>query len=770
MAVFGKAQYIKRVEDDRLLTGTGGFTDNLSRPNQVHVVLVRSPHAHARIAKIDAAAARKAPGVVAIFTWADMVADGCGTLSPPVMFPNADGKKPDLTPRTPLADGVVRYVGEAVAAIVAERREQAIDAVELVEIEYEALPSVSEIEDALAVGAPQVWQGAPGNRVGFNRFGDAAKAEAAFKSAAHVVALDIVHQRLIVNAMEPRAIMAEWEGDRLTVHIGSQNPQGTRDTLAGSILKMPPSQIRVIVRDIGGGFGMKTGIQPDESVPVWVAKKLKRPTKWHAERSEEFSAATAGHDQLHKMSIALDKEGRITALRMEAFANVGAYPSGAGIAIPLFVGPKVSTGTYDIPLIDFQITCVLTNSATIGAYRGAGRPECIFDLERLVDTAARQIGMDPAELRRRNFVKPAQMPYTSAMGEKYDSGDFDLFLTKTLGASDWQGFAARKADAEKRGKLYGRGLASYVEWTSAMVMNEMAHYEVRADGKVVIWMGTQGMGQGLQTSFTQLASELLGIDPADIEVAMGDSDKVGGVGSMGSRSAYIGGSAVLAGSEKLVAKGRDLAADALEASADDIVYATGRFTIAGTDRSIGLGELAARQPDKRIFIENVNTVDGIAWPNGAHVGEVEIDPDTGSIELKRYTTVDDVGRPLHRPIVFGQIQGGVAQGIGQALLEGNVYDRESGQLLTGSFMDYAMPRADTFPTFSNTLDDSVPAKSNPLGAKGVGESGTVGSTPTVMNAIMDALWPLGVRNIQMPATPQRVWLAIRHAAGPRAKG
>ncbi len=763
MAVFGKAQYIKRVEDDRLLTGTGGFTDNLARANQAHVVLVRSPHAHAKITRIDTAEARKAPGVIAVYTWEDMAKEGVGDFSFPAMFPNADGSKPEMTPRRSLAHEVVRYVGEAVVAIVAETHGQAQDAVELVEIDYDPLPSVSTIEDALKPGAPQVWQGAPGNLVGFNRFGDAAKADEAFKAAAHVVSLDIMHQRLIVNAMEPRAVMAEWEGDRLIVHIGSQNPSVTRDTLADVILKMPKDKIRVLVRDIGGGFGMKVGIQPDESVAVWAAKVLKRPVKWRAERSEEFAATTAGRDQLHKASLALDKDGRILALRMEAFANIGAYPARAGVVIPLFVGPKVTTGTYDIPVVDLKLNAVITNSATIGAYRGAGRPECILNLERLMDTAARQIGMDPAELRRRNFVKPSQMPYTTAMGEKYDSGDFDLFLTKTLEASDWKGFEARKAEAEKRGKLYGRGLASYVEWTSANVMNEMAHYEVKEDGKVTIWMGTQGMGQGLQTSFTQLASELLGIDPSQIEIAMGDSDRVGGVGSMGSRSAYIGGSAVLTGSEKLVDKGKELAADALEAATADIVYAAGRFTIAGTDRAIGLGELAARQPDKRIFIENVNTVDGIAWPNGAHVGEVEIDPDTGRVELKRYTTVDDVGKPLHRPIVFGQIHGGCAQGIGQALLEENVYDRETGQLITGSFMDYAMPRADTFPTFSNTLDDSVPAKTNPVGAKGVGESGTVGSTPTVMNAIMDALWPLGVRNIEMPASPHRVWLAIQNA-------
>ena len=763
MAVFGQAQYIKRVEDDRLLTGTGGFTDNLARPGQGHMVLVRSPHAHARIVKIDTEAARKSPGVIDVFTWADMEKEGCGYFALPAMFPNADGKKPDMTPRRPLAHEVVRFLGEGVVAVVAESRGQAQDAAELVEIEYDPLPSVSEIEDALKPDAPQIWKGAPGNAVGFNRFGDAAKADEAFKAAAHTVKIDIVHQRLIVNAMEPRAVMAEWEGDRIIVHIGSQNPSVTRDTLADVILKMPKDKVRVLVRDIGGGFGMRTNVQPDEAVVVWAAKVLKRPVKWRAERSEEFAAATAGRDQLHKVSMALDPDGKILALRMEAFANVGAYPSGAGIAIPLFVGPKVTTGTYDIPVIDLKITCVLTNSATIGAYRGAGRPECLLDLERLMDSAARQIGMDPAELRRRNFVTPAQMPYTTAMGEKYDTGDFDLFLTKTLAAADWNGFPARKAEAEKRGKLYGRGLASYVEWTSAMVMNEMAHYEVKADGKVVIWMGTQGMGQGLQTSFTQLASELLGIDASNIEIAMGDSDRVGGVGSMGSRSAYIGGSAVLTGSEKLVDKGKELAADALEASAADIVYAAGRFTIAGTDRAIGLGELAARQPDKRIYIENVNSVEGIAWPNGAHVGEVEIDPDTGLVELKRYTTVDDVGRPLHRPIVFGQIQGGCAQGIGQALLEENIYDRETGQLITGSFMDYAMPRAETFPTFSNALDDSVPAKTNPLGAKGVGESGAVGSTPTVMNAIMDALWPLGVRNVQMPATPQRVWNALQEA-------
>jgi aerobic carbon-monoxide dehydrogenase large subunit len=763
MAVFGKAQFIQRVEDQRLLTGTGGFADNASGVNPAHIVLVRSPHAHARIVSIDTAEAKQAPGVLAVFTAADMEADGVGDFAFPAMFPNEDGSKPGMTPRRPMTGDVARYVGEVVAAVVAESRAQAVDAAELVNVEYDILPSVTTIEDALKPGAPLVFPGAPGNLAGFNKFGDQAKADAAFEAAAHVVSLDIMHQRLIVNAMEPRAITAEWDeaSDRITVNMGSQNPQPTRDALADVVLKMPKDKIRVLVKDIGGGFGMKVGIQPDEAVAVWACKALKRTVKWRAERTEEFLAATAGRDQYHKASLALDKDGRILALRMEAWANIGALPSRAGVVIPLFVGPKVTTGNYDIPVLDLKIRCVLTNTATISAYRGAGRPECIYNLERLMDTAARQIGMDPAELRRRNFVKPEQMPYTTAMGEKYDSGDFNLFLSKVLPAADWDGYATRKAEAEKRGKLYGRGLATYVEWTSANVMNEMAHYEVTGDGKVRIWMGTQGMGQGLQTSFTQLAAELLDIDPGKIEIAMGDSDRVGGVGSMGSRSAYIGGSAVLVGSHKLVDKGKDLAADVLEASAGDIEYSAGSFRIAGTDRSVGLFDLAARQPDKRIFIENVNSVEGIAWPNGAHVAEVEIDPETGKVEIARYTTVDDVGRPLHRPIVFGQIHGGCAQGIGQALLEEAVYDPESGQMLTASFMDYAVPRAADLPSFNNQLDDSVPAKSNPLGAKGVGESGTVGSTPTMMNAIMDALWPLGVRNLQMPATPQRVWDAIQ---------
>ena len=445
MAVFGKAQYIKRVEDDRLLTGNGGFSDNLSRPNQVHVVLVRSPQAHARIVKIDAEAARKAPGVVAVYSWADMEKEGSGYFVLPAMFPNADGTKPDMTPRRPLAHEVVRYVGEPVVAVVADTRAQAADAAELVEIEYDQLPSVTEIDDALKPDAPQVWKGAPGNRVGFNRFGDSAKADAAFAAAAHKC------------RDRHRAPAADRERDGAARDHGRMGrrphgrayrqpePLGARATsCATSSSRCRKDKVRVLVRDIGGGFGMRTGIQPDELVAVWVAKVLKRPVKWRAERSEEFASATAGRDQLHKMALALDKDGRILALRMEAFANVGAYPSGAGIAIPLFVGPKVSTGTYVVPLVDFKITCVLTNTATIGAYRGAGRPECLLDLERLMDTASRQIGIDPAELRRRNFVTPAQMPYTTAMGEKYDTGDFDLFLTKTLEAADWDGFPAAR--------------------------------------------------------------------------------------------------------------------------------------------------------------------------------------------------------------------------------------------------------------------------------------------------------------------------------------
>ena len=765
MAVFGKAQYIKRVEDQRLLTGQGGFADNLVVPEAVHLVLLRSPHAHARIVGIDAAVASRAAGVVAVYTWEDMAADGCGAFGFPAMFPNIDGNDPDLPASTPLANREVRHVGEAVAAVIADTRAHALDAADLVEVDYEPLSAVINIEEATAPGASQVFAGAPGNLAGYNRIGDADRAAVAFAAAARIVKLDIRHQRLIVNAMEPRAITAEYAADsgRIIINEGSQQPQQARDIYADVVLKMPKEMVRVLVKDMGGGFGMKTGVHPDEAVCAWVCKKLERTVKWRNDRAEEFMAANAGRDQHHAVELALDGNNRILALRMEAWANIGAYPTRAGVIIPLLIGPKVMTGTYNIPVIDLKLNCVITNTTPIAAYRGAGRPECIFDIERLMDTAAREIGVDPAELRRINFVKPDEMPYTTAGGEQYDTGDFNLFLDKVLLASDWSGFPARKAKAKEQGKLYGRGLASYIEWTSAGVFSEMAHYEVRADGKLIIWMGIQAMGQGLQTSFTQLASEQLGIDPDRIEIAMGDSDTASGIGSMGSRSAYIGGSAVQTGSQKLIDRSRELAADALEADVNDVTYDAGRFKIIGTDRSIDLFELAGKQPEERIYIENINTVDGIAWPNGSHVAEVEIDPETGKVEIVRYTTVDDVGRPIHRPIVFGQIHGGCAQGIGQALMEEAVYDSGSGQLLTASFMDYTMPRAIDFPDFNNQLDDTVPAKNNPLGAKGVGESGTVGSAPTIVNAIMDALWPIGVRNIQMPATPLRVWQAIQEA-------
>ena len=524
------------------------------------------------------------------------------------------------------------------------------------------------------------------------------RSTAAFKQAAHIVALDIVHQRLIVNAMEPRAVMAEWEGDRLIVHIGSQNPQGTRDTLCDVVLKMPQDKVRVVVRDIGGGFGMKVGIQPDEAVAVWAAKVLKRPVKWRAERSEEFAGATAGRDQLHKCALALDKDGKILALRMEAFANVGAYPSRAGVAIPLFVGPKVTTGTYDIPVVDLKITCVLTHTATIGAYRGAGRPECLLDLERLVDTAARQIGMDPAELRRRNFVTPAQMPYTSAMGETVRYGRFQPLPHQDAGGRRLERLRrAQGRSREARQALRPRArLLRRMDRRHGHERDGSLRGEGRRQGRDLDGHAGHGPGAARPASPSSRRS-CSASTPSQIEIAMGDSDRVGGVGSMGSRSAYIGGSAVLSGSEKLVDKGKELAADALEASAADIGYARAASPSPAPTAASGWASWPPGSPTSASSSRTSIRSTGIAWPNGAHVGEVEIDPDTGLVELKRYTTVDDVGRPLHRPIVFGQIQGGCAQGIGQALLEENVYDRETGQLITGSFMDYAMPRADDLP-------------------------------------------------------------------------
>ncbi|MGH8679719.1 MAG: xanthine dehydrogenase family protein molybdopterin-binding subunit [Burkholderiales bacterium] len=764
MAKFGIGQAITRREDQRLLTGSGQYVDDLVLPNQAYVAFVRSPHAHARIVSIDSKSAKALPGVAAVFTGADLRSDGIGPIPINPGLKRADGKPMTAPPYYPLAVGEVRFVGEAVAAVIAQTRLQAEDAAEQVQVEYEELPVVVTIDAATAVGAPQIWPDAPGNIAAQTRFGDKKACDEAFAKAKHVIRLSLYNQRLVPVSMEPRGSVAEFDkkSGRITLHTSCQNPAGLQKTLAEEVLKVPAKSVRVRVGDVGGGFGMKTQLYPEDSVCAYAARKLGRPVRWQASRSEEFLAGNHGRDQTNRAELAFDAEGKILGLRIEIVGNVGAYGSGPGTVIVVAVGPKVITGVYHVPALDLRGTAVLTNTNLVGAYRGAGRPEAIFLIERLMDKAASEMDMDPAELRRRNLIQPGQMPYTSPMGEKFDSGNFPHMLKRILEHSDWAGFSKRREESRARGKLRGRALSTFLEWTGAM-FEEAVNLHVQADGKVMVYTAMQAMGQGIETSYIQIIAEKLDVDPERIVIVQGDSDIAQGFGSMGSRSLYIGGSAMMSASNETIEKGKQLAAEALEAAAPDIAYANGRFTVAGTDLGIDLFELAGKQPEKRIAISTLQKVDGPSWPNSCHVCEVEIDPETGVTEIVRYTTVDDVGRVINPLIVAGQVHGGIAQAVGQALMESVRYDPQTGQLLSGSLLDYCVPRADDLPSISTFTDETTPCKINPLGAKGVGELGTVGGTPTVINAVLDALRPLGVEHIEMPATPERVWRAIREA-------
>jgi carbon-monoxide dehydrogenase large subunit len=761
---FGIGQAITRREDDRLLTGQGRFVDDIRMPGALHAMFVRSPHAHARIGTIDTAEARAVAGVAAILTGADLLADGVAAFAGNPMLKPAAGRP--FTPAAfhPLATDTVRFVGQPVAVVLAESRTAAERAANLVMVDYDPLPAVASLDAALAPAAPRVWPEAPDNVVGQAAFGNAAACDNAFAAAAHVVRLAVDNQRLAPVTLEPRGCVAQFDAvaGRLTVHASSQNPSSWQGTMA-KMLKLAPEQVRVVVGDVGGGFGMKALVHPEDVVVAHAARKLGRPVRWRATRLEEFQASSHGRDQRAEAEVALDAEGRILALRVRITGAIGAYGHGAGAAIHLAIGPKVTTGVYHVPALHLNARAVLTNTNVIGAYRGAGRPEAIYLIERLMDRAAAELKLDPAELRRRNLVRPAQMPYRNAMGETYDSGNFPQLLERALAAADWAGFDARRRASEARGRRRGRALSTFLEWTG-VVHEETVRLHVEADGRVRVFTAMQAMGQGIETSYLQILAETLQLDPARIEIVQGDSDVAQGIGSMGSRSLYIGGSAMQTASRQAIDTGRDLAAKALEAPAADLDYADGRFRVVGTDLGIDFAALAQQQPEQRIAVTTVQKVGGPSWPNGCHVCEVEIDPETGQVEIVRYTTVDDVGRVINPLIVAGQVHGGIAQAVGQALLEEVVYDAE-GQLLTGSFMDYGIPRADDLPHFTTLTDESTPCKINPLGAKGVGELGTVGATPTVINAIVDALRPLGVTDIAMPATPERVWRAIRESRG-----
>ena len=770
---FGSGQSVRRIEDDKLLKGQGRFTDDITDDaayaQHLRLCFVRSPYPHARIVSVDKSAAQAMPGVVAVYDGADLVAAGVKPVPGTTGFARADGTPGATPPRYSLAHGRARYVGEAVAVVAAQTMQQARDAAEAVLVDYEELPMVVRLEDAMADGAPVVCDDAPDNIAAEMRHGNAKASDEAFAKAAHVVSLALTNQRLSALTLEPRATLAliDPANGRLIVRMSTQMPSSVKKSL-NDIFDIPMDQIRVTVGDVGGGFGMKGGLHPEDAVTAWCAWTLKRPVKWISERSEEFLSSAVGRDIHSQADLALDGDGRILALRVRWNANVGAYGTGAGVAIPLIVGPWVMTSVYDIKTIDFQLKAVLTNTTPLGAYRGAGRPEAIYVIERLMDEAARQTGLDRIEIRRRNFIKPEQMPYKNQMAQVYDSGRFEHVMNQGLVLADWNGFAAREAQSRQQGKWRGLGLATFLEWTGAGVFEERVTVSVLADGVIEVFAAVNGMGQGIATSLAQLVVDVFDVPMERIRIVLGDTDRGEGFGSAGSRSAFVGGSAVRVGSERTIEHARAMAASKLEADAKDIVYSAGRFQVKGTDLGIGLFELAAAQEGQRIFLESTSAVGGPSWPNGCHVCEVELNPETGHVDVVAYASVNDVGRVINPMIVVGQLDGGAVQGIGQALVEQVVYDAESGQLLTGSLMDYAAPRADQAPPFKTEMDQTTPCKTNPLGVKGVGELGTIGATPCVVNAVADALARNGrgrlAPKLQMPLTSGRLWELLQAPA------
>jgi carbon-monoxide dehydrogenase large subunit len=767
---FGAGQSVKRLEDQRLLTGQGHFIDDKPQDGALWLYVLRSPHAHAKIAAIDTSAALAMEGVEAVYTGADLVTDNIGTIPTLPIFKRPDGSPMAAPPRRLLAHDVVRFAGEPVAAVLATSRADAQTAAEAIVVDYEILPASVSPAEALAPGAPVVWAEAPDNIAAAMSYGDAAATEAAFAKAKHVVSLDITSQRLVPSAMEPRSNMAEVDKKtgRLTLHVQTQTPTATRDILSDVVLKRPKDSVHVLVGDIGGGFGHKVNLYPEDGIVAYAATKLKRTVRWRGDRIDDFVGGSHGRDLTSTGEFALDEKGRVLAFRVRSLGGTGAYLTGAGVIIPLVLGPFVATGVYDLPLIHFDIKAVLTHTAPTGPYRGAGRPEAVFIVERLMDAAARQIGMDPRQIRKVNYIKPSQLPYKNAVGEVYDSGAFAHMMERASKLADWDGFNARKKAAKKKGLLYGRGLTSYIEWTGGRVHTETVTLSATVEGRVVLHSGTQAMGQGLQTSYAQMVSGALGIPMDRIDVVQGDTDKATGGGSVGSRSLFVGGTATVVSAGDLIQKARDKASHVLEASVGDIEYGDGFLTVVGTDRRVSLFDLAKGEKDARLSVDSQGNVDGPTWPNGTHISEVEIDPETGVTRVVRYTTVDDVGVAINPMLVTGQVHGGVAQGIGQALYEGVVYD-SSGQLLTASYQDYCIPRASDMPqNIDVTLDDSAPCLTNPLGAKGCGESGAIGGPPCIVNGVMDALSELGITSLQTPLTPVKIWEAIQKAQAAKA--
>ena len=769
---FGIGQSVPRTEDPRLLRGEGRYTDDVNLQGQVYAAIVRSRYAHGVIRKIDLSAARSMPGVLAAYTGAELNAAGYGTMKTIVPFANRDGSPMRKPPRHALATDKVRFVGDPIAFVVAETAVQAKDAAQAVEVDIEPLPAVTSAKQAAAPGAPQLFDDVPGNVALDYHYGDAEKVAAAFAGAATVVRLDVVNNRLVVCAMEPRSAIGEYDAaaGRWILHVGCQGAFGLRNQLASDILGVPPEKVRVLTGNVGGSFGMKASVYPEYVCLLHAARALGRPVKWTDERSDSFLSDQHGRDHEMTAELALDADGRFLAVRTTGYGNMGAY---LGVVAPLMSTLNVVkniVSVYRTPLVEVSTKCMFTNTTPVSAYRGAGRPESNYMMERLIDTAAAKMGIDRIELRRRNHVSPDQMPYKASSGMIYDSGDFTAIVNQALDAADWQGFAKRREASRARGRLRGLGLGSYLEVT-APPNKEMGGVRFEADGTVTIITGTLDYGQGHAAPFAQILTSRLGIPFERIRLLQGDSDQlIAGGGTGGSRSITASGTAIVEAADKVIEQGRQLAAFVLEAAAADIEFANGRFTIVGTDRSIDIMALAKKLrsgmalPEglpRSLDVSHASEPIPSTFPNGCHVAEVEVDPETGVVEVVKYTMVNDFGTLINPMLVEGQMHGGIMQGIGQALLEKVVYD-DDGQLLTGSYMDYALPRADVAPPF-RFVSHPVPAKSNVLGVKGCGEAGCAGSLPSVMNALIDALSPYGIRHIDMPATPERVWQVIQAA-------
>ncbi|HYE49104.1 MAG TPA: xanthine dehydrogenase family protein molybdopterin-binding subunit [Azospirillaceae bacterium] len=784
---------VRRREDQRFLTGAGTYTDDINRPGQLHAYILRSPHAHARIRGIDATAALAAPGVVAVFTGADMAADKVGSLPCGWLIHNKDGTPMAEPPHPPLVTDAVRHVGDQVAVVLAETRDQAKDAAELVEVDYEPLPAVVLTGDADRPDAPQVHPQAPGNVCYDWHLGDKAATDAAFARAAHVTTLDLVNNRLVPNPMEPRAYIGEYDratGD-FTLYTTSQNPHVIRLLMGAFVLSIPEHKLRVVAPDVGGGFGSKIYHYAEEAIVTWAARKVCRPVKWTSERGEAFLSDAHGRDHVTHAELALDADGRFLGLRVATKANMGAYLSTFAPSIPTYLYATLLAGQYATPAIYAEVKAVFTNTVPVDAYRGAGRPEACYLLERIVDKAAREMGIDRAEIRRRNFIPPSAMPYATPVALTYDSGDFFRNLEDALALADYAGFPARKAEAAKRGRLRGLGICSYIEACGIAPSNvagalgaraglyESAEVRFHPTGSVTVFTGSHSHGQSHETTFAQIVADRLGVPIENVEIVHGDTAKVPfGMGTYGSRSLAVGGSAIAKAMDKVVAKATKIAAHLLEAAAADIEFKDGRFTVAGTDRSVAIGDVALSayvphnypleelEPglDEQAFYDPKN----FTYPNGTQICEVEIDPDTGVTRLVSFIAVDDFGRIINPMVVEGQVHGGLVQGIGQALCEHAVYDPDSGQLLTGSFMDYCMPRADDVPSFTVRTNEGALCTHNPLGVKGCGEAGTIGAGACVMNAVVDALSEFGITHVDMPATPEKVWRALRDARLPAA--